>query len=403
MASPIRVLYVESGRGAVGGSVISLLTLVRHLDRALYRPHLLLFDDVLARPEFEALDCSVTLWSDVHVLDEDAGASAVAIASRRVTAAMSLGQPYLVAAGVYRLLSNDFPLALRFCRLVAELGVDLVHANDRVRSNTFAIYGARLAGCPVVVHERWLSEYTWCDRLASRFVSAICCVSRAVRDSAARQGAGPAEMVVLHNPVEIPAEVARPSSPPMISFVGRLVAWKGVDVFIEACGILGRQRPELKFTVVGGDPTPGEPFAKTLHRRAMELGLRGRIRFTGATSNPDAVLHRSTVLVHASVEPEPFGRTVIEGMAHGLPVVATALGGPKEIIESGKTGILVEPGNSQAIVDAVVGLLDDPDKIRKISIAARESAIRRFMPESHAASIMAMYRRVLERTPRSGR
>lgn len=403
MVDPKKILYVESGRGPVGGSVMSLLTLVRHLDRSIYRPHLLLFDDVLARPEFEALDCSVTLWPDVEVLDEDAGAGALARASRRVTASMLLRPSYLVAAGIYRILRNDLPMALRFCRLVAELDVDLVHANDRVRSNTFAIYGARLAGCPVVVHERWLYEYSWGDRLASRFVSTLCCVSMAVRDSATRQGADPTEMTVLHNPVEIPAEIARPSTPPMISFIGRLVAWKGVDVFIEACGILGRQRPELRFTVVGGDPIPGEPFARALSRRAMDLGLHGRICFTGATDSPDAVLQKSAVLVHASVAPEPFGRTVIEGMAHGVPVVATALGGPTEIIENGETGLLVEPGNSQAIADAVLSLLDQPDQARKMSIAARDSVIRRFLPETHAARIMAVYSRVLERPCRSRR
>ena len=392
----INVLYVESGRGEIGGSMVSLLTLVRHLDRSAYSPRLLLFDDILVRRDFETIGCPVTLWDDVTTLSEDRLIGETALASRQLASRIGLRSVHALAAGLYRILGNDLPLALRFCRLVTELNADLVHTNDRVRSNAFAVYGALLARRPVVVHERWLYGYSWSDRLASRFVSALCCVSRAVRDSALAAGARPRKIFVLHNPVEIPRQAVQAARPPGVSFLGRLVPWKGVELFVEACGLLARRYPDVRFTVAGGDPSPGEAFLAHLKTKASERGLDGRIEFTGTIRDIGELLERTSVLVHASTEPEPFGRTVIEGMAHGVAVVAARQAGPTEIIDHGQTGLLVEPGSVEAIVAAVQYLLDHPEKSLRLGRAARRVAMERFLPEAHAKKMMRIYKEVLE-------
>ncbi|MFQ5767167.1 MAG: glycosyltransferase family 4 protein [Acidobacteriota bacterium] len=389
-----RILYVESSKGGVGGSHISLLTLIRHLDASRYEPHLLMLGDNQARGDFTAAGCHVHLWDDADLLDENRAMRDAAAMARPAVRGAGLNGLYALIAGVVRFAVNDLPLALRLAELASEIGADLVHANDRVHSNAFAIHGARLAGLPVLVHERLLYSYTWTDRLASRGVDLLCCITEAVRDSARRQGAAPRRTAVIYNPVELgpPAGLSRTLR--RITFVGRLVPWKGVAEFIEACGLLAGRFEDLEFKVVGGG-APGDTYPDRLRRQAKSLGLGARIRFTGMVRDVSAVLEQTDILIHASITPEPFGRTVAEGMAHGLPVIATDHGGPPEFMENGRTGLLVEPGSPRAIAEAVAWLMGHPEAARRMGRCARASAERLFSPQAHVRRISSLYERFL--------
>jgi len=180
-----------------------------------------------------------------------------------------------------------------------------------------------------------------------------------------------------------------------IGMVGRLAPWKGQHVFLD--GFTRAFGRGSESAVVVGAPLFGEDWYEAdLRRRAQVLGLNGRIVFAGFREDIWTALGEIDILVHASVTPEPFGQVVVEGMSAGLPVVATAAGGPAEIIEDGVDGLLYPAGDADALASRLRGLADDPGLRSRLGAAARESS-KRFTAEAAADRVTWVYERVLAR------
>jgi glycosyltransferase involved in cell wall biosynthesis len=153
--------------------------------------------------------------------------------------------------------------------------------------------------------------------------------------------------------------------------------------------------------VVGEALFGEQEYAMRLRGLAGELGIAGRVEFRGFRADVPAELAAMDVLVHCSTVPEPFGQVVAEGMAAGLPVVATAAGGPAEIIRHDVDGLLHPLGDAAELAAALRRLAADPGLRQRLGRCARASA-RRYAPEVVARDVMAVYRGVLDRR-RTGR
>jgi glycosyltransferase involved in cell wall biosynthesis len=138
-----------------------------------------------------------------------------------------------------------------------------------------------------------------------------------------------------------------------------------------------------------------EGYADRLMRRAVDLGLGGRVHFLGNRDDVPEILAALDVLVHVPSAPEPFGRVVAEAMAVGKPVIAARAGGLPEIVEDEVTGLLVPPGDVAATAAALTRLLRDPALRARLGAAGRRQAEQRFDPGMHAERVMAAYREVL--------
>ena len=150
-----------------------------------------------------------------------------------------------------------------------------------------------------------------------------------------------------------------PEGGPLVGIVGRLDRWKGQDVFLRAASLVARRRPDARFAVVGGALIGYEgSYPDDLERLAAELGLADRVHFAGHQDDPYPWLDALDVAVLAS-EAEPFGLVVVEAMVLGTPVVATAPGGPEEIVEHGRSGLLVPSGAHEELATAILRVLDD--------------------------------------------
>jgi glycosyltransferase involved in cell wall biosynthesis len=175
--------------------------------------------------------------------------------------------------------------------------------------------------------------------------------------------------------------------------VGRIAPWKGQHVFIEAFARAFPTGPER--AVIIGTPLFGEDaYERELHELVDAHELRSRIEFAGFRDDVQAELARLDVLVHASVTPEPFGLVVIEGMASGLPVVASAEGGPLEVIEHGVNGLLAPAGDADALARELARLAVDAELRSRLGAAARLRA-RAFHPGEVSPLVVDLYRRVL--------
>ncbi|WP_423917945.1 glycosyltransferase family 4 protein [Frigoribacterium sp. 2-23] len=154
----------------------------------------------------------------------------------------------------------------------------------------------------------------------------------------------------------------RPRRTPLrLLSLSRIVSWKGIHVILDALEILSEEVPsrDIELTIAGNSVMGPEKYVEDLKIRASQLPFT--VRFLGHRSDVAQVLDNHDVLVHASTRPEPFGQVVVQGLAHGLIVLASRAGGPAEIIEDGVTGLLHEPGDANSMARAIRAILDRPD------------------------------------------
>lgn len=160
----------------------------------------------------------------------------------------------------------------------------------------------------------------------------------------------------------------------IIGVPGTLRPMKGHEFFLRAVAPLVRKRTDFIIPITGGDQTA---YAATLRALIQDIDLGIAVRFLGRVTNMPA-FYRACDLVCIPSVAEPFGRTVIEAFASGTPVVATAVGGMKEIIDSGKTGLLVPYNDEEALASSLRHLLDAPDLRQKMSAKACQVAEEKY-------------------------
>jgi glycosyltransferase involved in cell wall biosynthesis len=153
----------------------------------------------------------------------------------------------------------------------------------------------------------------------------------------------------------------------LVGVFGRLQRWKGQDVFLAAAVEVARARPKAKFVVVGGSVFGLEPeFFEGLKQSAVAQGIADRLQFTGFRTDVARMMAACDVICHTTRVPEPFGLVIVEAMVQARPVIATRGGGPSEIIATEEDGLLVDPDDPRALAAAMIALIDDPDRRRKL-------------------------------------
>lgn len=163
----------------------------------------------------------------------------------------------------------------------------------------------------------------------------------------------------------------------VIGACGRLAPWKGQHVVIAALAAL----PDAVAWIIGRALFGEDRYAETLRIQAKELGVLGRVRFLGEREDVPVLLRAADVVVHSAVEPEPFGRVVVEGMLARRPVIAANAGGVPEIIRHGETGWLTLPGDPGALAEAVGVVRALPADVREHLVQhAYADAAERFSP-----------------------
>lgn len=298
--------------------------------------------------------------------------------------------------------------------LARRIRPDVVHSNS-MKAHLLAAPAARSSAARLVWHVRDVIEIGWLRRAfalgAGTLPDRVICLSRVA--AAQFDGTRAADRArVVYNGIRPHATTEEevdswrrrfggaPGGGPVVGIVGQIARWKGQDTFLEAAAILTRSRPDLdaRFAVVGEclfARNEGS-YERGLHARAAQLGLDGRLTWTGPVDPIEPVMGAFDVAVHASRLPEPFGRVIVEAMAAGTPVVASARGAGPEIVPSdGSAGRLVDPEDPARLAAAVGEVLDvlgdpDPARGRGMRRAAREAAAG-FGLDATAAGVLGVY------------
>jgi L-malate glycosyltransferase len=296
--------------------------------------------------------------------------------------------------------------------------VDLVHANS-IRAGLVAVAAARMGAPPAVVHVRDVlpdSALTRLTRAAiGRGASAIVGNSAHTLEKFAEARSG-ATLAVAHSPVDVDrlssaANLDRgearvglgiaPNDGPVLGVVAQITPWKAQDDAVRVVAGLRSAHPGIRLLLVGSAKFVGgstrydnAAFLRRLWALVEALDLEDRVVLLGERADVPEVLRALDMLLVPSWE-EPFGRSVVEALAVGVPVAATSIGGPREVLSDGVEGVLLPPRRPADWVEALSPLLSDRNTLAEMARAGRARATA-FDSQTHARRVLSVYREVLD-------
>jgi glycosyltransferase involved in cell wall biosynthesis len=297
---------------------------------------------------------------------------------------------------------------LQLCWVIYRRRVDLLHVNSYVPGN-YARLAAALMQVPIIIdHWHGFSRFNrkrrFICRVLGRFTDLSLAVSRGVRDYLVAQGGlDPAKVRVVANGVDVAAieaarpgkvvrrELGLPAGVPVIGLVGRLDHWgKGHKELFEAMAPLMERHP-VQALIVGGGRRIDEVRAL-----AASLGLAGAVHFLGERSDVPDLLNAMDIFVLPSYS-EGLSLALLEAMAAGKPVVATAVGGTPEVVTEGDNGLLIPTRDAGALAGALERLLGAPDFAKQLGQNARAHVREHFSLDRLGREINEIYEELVEK------
>jgi len=400
-----RILYLHHG-GGLGGAPLSLLYLLKQLDRSRYEPIVLTL-----RPG-PVVDLYRAEGIETHVAE--------GLYDFSHTELEWYGRHELWRLPIQ--VARFLPSVAAARRYIRRFKPDLVHLNSSTLSA--AARAARAEGIPVVWHIRepladgyfgWRRE--WLKRNIARDATRVIAISEY---DASRLSPSP-NISVIHNFVDfaifdrvLPIGPARTklnltAAQNVVIMLGGVAYPKGTLIFAQALPLVRKAVPNTKFLIVGPPPSVGDSsrlkslikfllradaYDREVMQAASDSIASGHIRFTGIRSDIPQVLAATDLLAFPSVVPH-FARPIIEAGAMAKPVVASRVGGPVELVQEGVTGLLVPPSDPAALAEAIITILKDPARAKAIGEAGYAQAREKFEATTNARKTFSVYEEIL--------
>ena len=183
----------------------------------------------------------------------------------------------------------------------------------------------------------------------------------------------------------------------LILMPGRLTAWKGQKLFIEALNIVNKKLGHLSFyAVILGDDQGRDIYTKKIKRLAEQYRLMPQLKFIENCKNMPLAYKVSDLVISASIEPEAFGRVAIEAQSMEKPIIASNIGGSNETIINNVSGFLFETNNSKSLSEKIIEVLNlDESRLKLIGIEGRKNVIKKFNVEKMCFSTYSEYKKLL--------
>ena len=273
--------------------------------------------------------------------------------------------------------------------LIERVGPDLVHANSLSMARLLGPVAESLE-LPSIGHVRDIY------RLSKRAIADVNCnrrllfVSKATCRFHVQQGVDPTCAYVVHNGIAINDRAPNPDGS-HLGFVGQIGMRKGIDVLLDACAILRPRFPELKLTIIGERFSQKEEaveYERQLRHRAESSELAGVVTWAGWMDNAALIMNQFSVLVHPARQ-EPFGRVLLEAAAQEIPIVATDVGGTRELL--GARGVLVAADSVEQLASAIEETLRDRHAAQERAAAIRDRVEQLFDPLTVARRVSRHY------------
>ncbi|HKO43495.1 MAG TPA: glycosyltransferase [Pyrinomonadaceae bacterium] len=298
--------------------------------------------------------------------------------------------------------------AVNLARFIRDRKIDVIHGHI-APDYLLAAFAAKRAGRgKLVITRHVLFQLNKLHSQMLKRVDGVIAVSRAVADSL--HAFDPARITVIHNGIDL-SRFTRDGDASdwlqssiksdirnsfIVGMVGHLAPIKGQEEFVKAAAIVSSRRNDVAFVIAGEDKSRTGENRRQLEQLINNLGLEGRVHLLGWVDNVPRLLPALDLLISPS-RSEPFGLSIVEAMACEVPIIATRSEGALEILEDGVTGKLLKSGNPEELADAIVSLLDDEEKRRRLVAQALEVVRGRFALESMVSATEQVYENLLAR------
>lgn len=400
-----KILYVNASAGG-GGASNSLALLVSSLDRSKYDPVALLGRYGPVVDLFERKNIKTYI-------------------KKLCTFGINTHSPTMSAIGILRFLIGFLPNIIAVYRIIKNEGVELVHINSSVLIASGM--ASRLAGVKVVWHIREIIPDTPIGRLQKRVIEFIASDIIAISKEVEKQFDS-WKTTLIYNGID-PKEFKPNSEKEVIrkkygleeeticTFIGQLNARKGTFIFLRAAKLLIESGYSVRFFVIGGPLSSSSNSSLTAKARtvvkyllgraknrreelesfARDQGISEKVIFTGFRSDIPNFVSMSDAIVAPHWVPEPFGRVLIEAGALRKPVISCNISPTPEIITDGKTGLLVEPNNPEALAEAMKYVINNPTEAHKMGENGYQNVVNNFHIAVTHYKITELYERALNR------
>jgi glycosyltransferase involved in cell wall biosynthesis len=377
---PYNILYVHP-TARVSGAEISLLNLLEKIDRSVFSPHVVISEDGDLSARLRELDVPVNI-----VKLEDGSRHAP--------------WPFLRSVA-------------KMAKVIISGGIDLVHVNFE-RCNRPVAFASKITSKPQICHVRNIQNEESVRHFYLKLSPYLIANSYATEASYAPFLLKSQKSFMVHNGVDLLRFMPQKKiegfygiekDAIIIAQVGRIVRGKKIDNYVKAMSRVIKSSNKKVYGLIVGDISDcnnqcifDTVYYEEIKKLIAQLGLDDRLIFTGFIKDQIKLFSNIDVLVQSS-QVEGFGRTLIEAMAMGIPVIATKSGGAMEVIKDNSTGLLVSPDDINGFAQAIMKILLDNEFAGRLKKTGRERVENMFSIEEHVHKLEQIYTGILSAVP----
>jgi len=400
-----RILYIESNQdGTIGGSHYCLLEIVKRIDKKKYVPIVYFYQNNRLANEFGNY-CEVIIRdTEKGIIVKNDYPSIYMFFSRNTVLLKIL----LTIQKLYNFVFGHLAYYLRVFYILHKYKIDIIHMND-IPVLMHWLVGAKLYRITCISHLRGNWVPTRLQNILSKRYDCLISISQSVLDFVKNQGVETSNIVKIYDGIDtktvllsktknrsdVRQELGLSENEFVIGVIGNIKRWKGQHVALEAVHQLSREGCDVKCIIVGDVSSMKDDrnYYEYLNQYVKDNEIEKNIIFTGYRNDIPDIMSSLDVVILTSTDPEPLGRVVLEGMLFERPVIATAHGGPAEIIVDGVTGYLTQPFDSKMLSQKIKSIKSDPETGMQIGMSARKEVEENYDISVNVKNIEKVYSR----------
>ena len=371
-SSLAKIVAIESSRsGVTGGSVFSITTLFSSLSD--YDKSLILYESKLQ----SNIPTCILPFSKINLMLE-----------------RTIGYFPVKIRSLIKLIFMEIPRSIRLIKIIKRLNPSIIHLNDGISTNIDGIIAGLYLNKTIILHERKIRSISTLDRIFSRVVDELICISKVVYKNTLQQQYRTKNAKIIYNPIQIDVSEVETNPFPqstekMLNIVmpGNIIRWKGHQQVIKNLSALSIP---FHCYFLGGIPRASKDYYQKLLLEVNKSNLNNKTTFTGYIEDIRPWLKYCDVMLHASVEPEPFGRVIVEGMQSGCIVVTTNYGASPEIISDGVDGFMIDPKDGIQMNDLLTKIHNSDGLKKNIGENAKITG-QKYLPANSVKKIEKIY------------
>jgi glycosyltransferase involved in cell wall biosynthesis len=342
-----KILYIEHNTdGTVGGSHFSLLFLVEGLNKKLYSPVVIFYQENQLLHRFKKAGCKVLILRKIKPLNFLESFRWLKNLSNHPIFRFTVIIPLIILQKTINYLITFILPSFNCWYILQKEKFDLVHFNNTLLRPQQWIVASIFTKTKIIAHERGINtSFPLQSRFWAHFLKAVVCISDAVKNNLIKHafsekklvkiynGLDPDKFIITKSKEEVLRNLGVDSNCHLIGIVGNIKQWKGQEIVIRSMKHVRELFQTAKCLIIGEVSKGDVDYLAHLESIIKSENLKDCIIFTGQRNDIPDLINSLTVLVHASISPEPFGRVLLEGMALEKPVISTNIGAGPEIVE----------------------------------------------------------------------